>query len=599
MIAGRYRLLELIGSGGMGIVWLAFDTVEPRQVALKRPHAGAGPGMREQLLREAEVAARVAHPNAIKVFDVVVDGDACWLVMEYFNAVSLADLLNRLTALPPLRVAGIGTQIAAALTAAHAVEVVHRDVTPANILVANDGTAKVTDYGISAWRAATVTSSGKISGTAAYVSPEVANGSGAKAPSDVYSLGATLYAAVEGEPPCGTGDPEVVLARLRDGMISPVRRAGPLAPVLAALLHSDPRCRPTAEQATDMLGTVAQGREVPPWVPPVVSEPRTTPLSRGSFLRRRSTLVGLAAAIVVVALVVILLPLWRDDPSAGAGGPTKPNTDIAPVLGDPRTADPCALMDPNALARFGDTELDKEYGGFNRCDILVDPQGDGSEEQIDVMLQLLDKAADEPPRPKLTMTDPTMADGNCEAMLILTDGYRVNVTAKGEDELDVDLCAMTTAAANAATARMSDGELPRRTTPFPAESLANLEACALGDPAAVLPELAGASPEPGFAKWDCEWHAADAGVELNLEHSSPLTPGQDGEQRDIGGRLALVDNDGTERCITEVPVRQYPNDQGDARVDLLQIVAAGVFPTDHLCEMSFQFASTVVATLPT
>jgi len=598
MVAGRYRLLELIGSGGMGIVWLAFDTVEPRQVALKRPHAG-GPGTREQLLREAEVAARVAHPNAIKVFDVIVDGDACWLVMEYFNAASLADLLNRGTALPPLRVAGIGTQIAAALTAAHAVEVVHRDVTPANILVAEGGTAKVTDYGISAWRAATVTSSGKISGTAAYVSPEVANGSGAKAPSDVYSLGATLFAAVEGEPPCGTGDPEVVLARLRAGTISPVRRAGPLEPVLAALLQSDPRCRPTAEQATDMLGTIAQGRAVPRWVPPVVTEPRTTPLSRGSFLRRRATLVSLAAAVVVIALVAIVFQPWRGDPSTGAGsGSPKPNTDIAPVLGDPRSADPCALVDAKELTRFGDTEVDKEYGGFNRCDVLVDLHGDGSDEQIDVELQFLGGVAEEPKHPKLTMTDPTMKDGDCGSMLILTDGNRVDIVAKGDDELTADLCAMVTAAANAATARMSDGELPRRAAPLPTESLAQVDACTLGD-APALPELAGAAPEPGYANWSCEWNGEDAGVEVILEHSSPLTAEQDGEARDIAGRQALVVEDGDGRCMTSLVYREYLNDRGDPRVDVAQVAAMGDFPNERLCEMSVQLAGTVAATLPT
>lgn len=605
MVAGRFRLLELIGSGGMGIVWLAFDTVEPRQVALKRPHTGGGPGMREQLLREAEVAARVAHPNAIKVFDVVVDRDACWLVMEYFNGASLAELLDRQTMLAPLRVAGLGAQVAAALTAAHAVEVVHRDVTPANILVAENGSVKVTDYGISAWRAATVTSSGKISGTAAYVSPEVANGSGAKAPSDVYSLGATLFAAVEGAPPCGTGDPEVVLARLRDGMISPVQRAGPLAPVLAALLHPDPRRRPTAAQATDMLGTIAQGREVPEWVPPAVSEPRTTPLSRGSFLRRPSVLVTLAAAVVVVVSLVIVLPLWRgDDPPAKAGGgQPAPNLDIAPVLGDPRTADPCALVVPEALERFGDTELDPDYGGFNRCDVVVGIQGDGLDETVDVELQLYADGVGEPdPDARLSIMA-AAADGQdeCVSSLVLADGNRVEIAVDPPEELEgkVDMCAMAAAAADAAATRMADGPLPRRGEGFPPKSLANLDACGLLD-ATDLAALDGAAPEPGYENWTCDWEIEDGELSVLLEHSSPVDPPDGADFQQIGSHQTFVEENGYDEgaCLVTLVHREYRNYAGQPRVELVLLNAKGDYPMEQLCGMASTVAPSVESRLP-
>ena len=159
VIAERYRLVDLIGSGGMGIVWLAEDLVADRQVALKRPH---GTGFRADLEREADIAGRVAHPAAVEVIGVVGEGDDCWLAMEYFPSTNLAGK----GVLAPQDVAAIGAQVAGALAAAHAVDVVHRDVTPGNILVGADGTAKVTDFGISAWRAATITSSGKVSGTA-------------------------------------------------------------------------------------------------------------------------------------------------------------------------------------------------------------------------------------------------------------------------------------------------------------------------------------------------------------------------------------------------------------------------------------------------
>jgi serine/threonine protein kinase len=117
-------------------------------------------------------------------------------------------------------------QVASALVAAHAANVVHPDATPANILIAEDGTAKVADYDISVWRAAAVTSNDNINGTMAYVSPEVANGEGAK-PADIFLLGATLYAAVEGGPPFGTGHPAAILTRIRDNRMEPMRNAGP------------------------------------------------------------------------------------------------------------------------------------------------------------------------------------------------------------------------------------------------------------------------------------------------------------------------------------------------------------------------------------
>ncbi|MCA1655905.1 MAG: serine/threonine protein kinase [Pseudonocardiaceae bacterium] len=450
VIADRYRLVELIGSGGMGIVWLAVDLREQREVALKRPHALGG-SIRADLEREADVARRVAHPNAIEVFDVVGDGDDCWLVMEYFPATSLAAK----GVLPAREVAAVGAQVAAALAAAHAADVVHRDVTPGNVLVSDDGTAKVTDFGISAWRAATITSSGKISGTAAYVSPEVADGNGAKAPSDVFSLGATLFAAVEGTPPFGTGDPDVILARIRAGRGTPARHAGALEPVLNALMRRERGDRPTAAQAKEMLDRVADGQTVPVW---------SAPAKR----KRPALLVAGAALAVVAVLVLAFLRPWETEPN----GPTGP---ARTALGDPRTADPCSVADPAVLQRFGDAGQDADYGGLNRCDVLITVPGD---DRVDVMFQFDGPAGTTPPA-QVVRHEPKQVGADCGITFTLTDGNVLEVVARTSDEVDTDLCAVAdTAADHAESVLRGHAEIPRRPA-RDAGSLAHLDACAL------------------------------------------------------------------------------------------------------------------------
>src|SRR6266545_3702928 len=187
----------------MGVVWRAVDVELGRVVAVKHAKPGNGSKGAEQLLREAKNAARVLHAHAVTLFDAVREGAEVWLVMEYLPAESLAAVLGREGRLEPRRVARIGVQVADALAALHAGGLVHRDVKPGNVLVTADGVAKLTDFGVSRWTEETLTQTGPVVGTPAYLAPEVAKGREATPASDVFSLGATLYAAVEGRPPVG------------------------------------------------------------------------------------------------------------------------------------------------------------------------------------------------------------------------------------------------------------------------------------------------------------------------------------------------------------------------------------------------------------
>jgi serine/threonine protein kinase len=251
----------------MGVVWLGHDERLDRQVAVKK--LLLRPGLSQartaaavaRCMREGRIAARLHHPNAITVFDVVDEDDVPNLVMEYLPSRSMATAIAEDGPFAPDVVAAIGAQVAAALAAAHDVGIVHRDITPGNILLGADGAVKLTDFGIS--RAAddgTVTRTGPFAGTPAFLAPEVALGADPTPASDVFSLGATLYAAVEGVPPFGKA-PNVLalLHAVAGGEINPPQRSGPLTDVLLALLTADPHARPTAARTHDLLAAAGRG----------------------------------------------------------------------------------------------------------------------------------------------------------------------------------------------------------------------------------------------------------------------------------------------------------------------------------------------------
>ncbi|MGY1821609.1 serine/threonine-protein kinase [Geodermatophilus sp. SYSU D00079] len=276
LVAGRYRLVARIGGGGMGAVWLGRDERLGRQVAVKQvlPPAGAGPSavdqQRQRALREGRIAARLSHPHAISVFDVAVEDGAPWLVMEYLPSRSLAEVVQEDGVLRVDQVAQIGAQVADALVATHAAGIVHRDVKPANVLIGQgpdvEGLVKITDFGIShATGDVTLTQTGQITGTPAFLAPEVAQGAEMTPESDVFSLGATLYTCLEGQPPFGMDDNALrLLHRVAAGGPLPPRRAGSLTGPLTRMLADDPDQRPTMTEVRDELARLAAGRDGDP-----------------------------------------------------------------------------------------------------------------------------------------------------------------------------------------------------------------------------------------------------------------------------------------------------------------------------------------------
>lgn len=321
VIAGRYDIEREVGRGGMGAVWLARDTVLGRPVALKR--LGFAPGAADPDLaragREARLAARLSHPHVVAVFDLVTEGDDHWLVMEYVEGETLAGLVRRTGALPIDRAAIVIQQAADALAAAHADGIVHRDVKPSNILVTSDGVVKLSDFGIARAQAdVTLTQTGLVTGSPAYLAPEVASGQSATAASDVWSLGATLFHALAGHSPYEVGE-NVLGALYRIVHEDPPRlaSAGWLDPVLRATMAIDPAERWSSAQVRDFLAAGPQAGVV---VPQPVGE-RTQELRPA---RTRRTGWWPAVAVALVALVAGLL-VWlgtRDDePSATGDGP--------------------------------------------------------------------------------------------------------------------------------------------------------------------------------------------------------------------------------------------------------------------------------------
>jgi serine/threonine protein kinase len=286
VLGGRYSLGPVLGQGGMGTVWLATDLVLERQVAVKEVtyplHVTEEERavLRERTMREARTAGRLEHPHVTTVYDVVEESGKPWLVMKHVDARSLQEVIEQRGPLPPAEVARIGLDVLDALEAAHSLGIVHRDVKPANVLVGPDGSGCLTDFGIATTTGESqLTTQGALIGSPSYMAPERAHGDHARPPVDLWSLGATLYTAVEGRPPFDRGESMATLMSVVSEPPAPVLRAGPLEPVLRGLLTKDPEQRSTAATARSQLAAVAAGRQAttPPTTPPPPAAPGPVP----------------------------------------------------------------------------------------------------------------------------------------------------------------------------------------------------------------------------------------------------------------------------------------------------------------------------------
>ncbi|MFG3508861.1 protein kinase [Streptomyces sp. NPDC047821] len=392
LVDGRFELLRRLGSGGMGTVWRARDTVLHREVALKEVRYDAGPAgaTRERVLREARALARLSHPHVVTVHHIVDAQPHPWIVMELLPGVSLQDRIAQEGPLSPVEAARTGRQVLAALRAAHMAGIRHRDVKPANILLRADGNAVLTDFGIAALQGSTsLTMTGELVGSPEYMAPERIRGLGDDPASDLWSLGLVLYVCVEGVSPLRRATTLATLAAVLDDPVPPAVRSGPLAPVLTALLDRDPAARPDANRLDEMLALAESGTTPPPhWPaqPTVTAPPRATPrpgpvppaplpapatpppgpvppgpvpepATRPDLPARSRTPVVVAALAVAVALVAAtaLVLVLRGGPGTNAGGQrgpassptsTAPPTTAGPTASAPTTAPTSAAPTP-------------------------------------------------------------------------------------------------------------------------------------------------------------------------------------------------------------------------------------------------------------
>ena len=367
LLAGRYRLTGPLGQGGMGVVWRSRDELLDRDVAVKEVLLPAELSdeerrvLRERTLREARSAARLSHPHAVTIFDVVEEDGRPWIVMEFVASRSLAEVVREDGPLPPAQVARIGHQVLAALTTAHAAGVLHRDVKPGNVLLSTDGRAVLTDFGIATLEGdPSLTTSGMVLGSPAYLAPERVQAHSTGPESDLWSLGATMYTAVEGRPPYDRGAALATLAAVVTDRPDQPRLAGPLWPVIEGLLRKEPQDRISPAEADRMLRDItatgedrpgptpfvatelpdaASGERTsvlptysPPPGPPASTEPSEPTEPTGS---RRSKLLAIVIGLLVLTGLGWAGQRWAgDDP--GAGSRSTPST-TGPTAASPTT----------------------------------------------------------------------------------------------------------------------------------------------------------------------------------------------------------------------------------------------------------------------
>ncbi len=418
LLAGRYRLGETIGSGGMGKVWRAHDEVLHRVVAVKELTAGRYASEADRIVlhartqKEARAAARISHPGVVTVHDVLEHDARPWIVMQYVDGPSLADAAKESGRVASLEAARIGLHVLRALGAAHAVGVLHRDVKPANVLLNRDGRALITDFGIAAIEGdSTITRTGEIVGSIDYLAPERVRGADPGPASDLWSLGATLYTAVEGESPFRRSTPLSTMQAVVGDEPRHPEHAGLLAPVIMALLRKDPDARPSAAQAERMLQDAMEGRapaaaQPPPQVPtqrvtrhdqrptttstptpyaphpaphPVPSPaPRPAPRRTGR-LRRAVVVVALSAVVGVGAGLAAMKYAGGGDNDRGGSQSTPGNAATVPP-GWHRVKDPegFSLLVPDGWQRQADgDQIDyTPDNGRHRIRISIDDSPD-------------------------------------------------------------------------------------------------------------------------------------------------------------------------------------------------------------------------------
>ncbi|WP_433416355.1 serine/threonine-protein kinase [Microtetraspora malaysiensis] len=331
LLSDRYELITMLGRGTMGTVWRAFDRTLGRDVAVKEirqdPSLGAEQRreLRERMIREGRAAARISHPSVATVYDAIEIDGSPWIIMELVEGRSLEQVIEDEGPLPPRLVAEVGYELLDALRAAHAQGILHRDVKPSNVLITDTGRVVLTDFGIAKSEGdSALTRTGMVIGSPGYTSPERARGDHAGPESDLWSLGATLYFAVEGRAAYERASVAETLSALMTESADPPTQAGPLRPVLDGLLEKDHTLRLTSERAAAMLRTVADT--------PINASPAATPPVR-RLERERPTRAAESPA-----------PSPRPEPPAPAPRPEPPAPSSPPEPAEDVDADKTMLV---------------------------------------------------------------------------------------------------------------------------------------------------------------------------------------------------------------------------------------------------------------
>ncbi|KJK44295.1 hypothetical protein UK23_29930 [Lentzea aerocolonigenes] len=565
-IADRYRLEEHLGAGGMGDVWRATDLQLQETVALKRPREGdAG--------HEARIGGELSHPNVIAVHGTVTDGADQWLVMEYLPSRSLAEIIEADGPISPQRATKIGAQLAEALAAMHAKGMVHRDVKPGNVLVGDNDVAKLSDFGISRWAEQTRVGGGDVAGTAAYLAPEVADGHEARPASDVFALGATLFAAVEGTSPWGSPDAgsSEQLRRAKAYDITPPQHDGPFGDLLAQLMQRDPQDRPATENVRPLL----EGVKLP--------NPR----------RRKAVVIGAAALVAVVV----------------AGAVIYSRLPVAGTVGDPRTMDVCGLTaSKDDFQRLNvhhvDTSAESSYW-FNGCSswVAFDEKGEDG-----VVVDYFVKQFVQYGTEKLTgqlgaVTQIGSVQDKCTKSIVLVDGNSLQIEAKGGP--GQPLCDIAQIAGERAHAVLSEHQIPRRKEPWPKDSLANADACRLlseGDLVAQLKSAATPYPWGELGSWGCGWDYTPRQIEIEFSRQGPFES-DDGEVVDVGRGLAARIEPKPDEGECQVKIQHRVAREGneeDKRIEFVRVMLREekLAEGTSLCPGATELAKAVVPRLP-
>ena len=399
MAEARYQIERVLGSGGMATVYLAHDRELGRLVALKllAENLAADAQYRARFLREARLAAGLAHLNVVQVYDVGEDERGLFIVLEYVEGETLAATLRRCGRLPPEEAVRIGIQVCAGLEQAHAAGLVHRDIKPQNILLSRDGTAKISDFGIARRLDGTgLTEHGAVLGSASYLAPEQARGEPVSAAADLYALGVVLYELLTGRPPFEADSLPALVLQREQGRIVPPREHAPGIPpaledVVMGCLARLPEHRPdsAAALAQALAGSLSQTPAPPPTEPTsslATEVLRSAPTKRLRNIRsnwgrmpawrrpprRRVTALAAALLIALAAGLGVILATGDTKPASGPTPPTAPPPQTTPATTPPQsTGTPPATTVQEPLC----AELEQRKSALEQQESAINEQG--------------------------------------------------------------------------------------------------------------------------------------------------------------------------------------------------------------------------------